>query len=214
MRSVKMSKSGTFHPSHGDEGTQTGDWSPLARRVVTIALVLHFAAILAGALAASPASELERTAAELFAGYHQLIDQGYGYRYYAPEPGPTPVVTATIRFTDGRPEETIRLPQRGLLPRLRYQRQLALANHLVTDFEEARRGTGDGARSAFARSYARHLSRAQPGCAAVTLYAQAHLIPDPRQVGDTLRGGENVDIDAEAFYTVPERIGEFPCDAF
>ena len=39
-------------------------------------------AILAGALAAPPASILERQVARFFSPYHQAIDQGYGYRYY------------------------------------------------------------------------------------------------------------------------------------
>ena len=78
---------------------------------------------------------LERAVADVFAPYHQVVDQGYAYRYYAPEPGPTPVVTASIHYADGRPEETVRLPARGTLPRLRYQRQLALANHLMSDFD-------------------------------------------------------------------------------
>ena len=47
-------------------------------------LVFHIAAVVAGALAAQPSSPTERAAADLFAAYHQAIDQGYGYRYYAP----------------------------------------------------------------------------------------------------------------------------------
>ena len=147
-----------------------------------------------------------------FAAYYQVLDQGYAYRYYAPEPGPTPIVTATIRFADGRPEQIVRLPERGVWPRLRYQRQLALAYHLVADFEEARH-RDDGESSADARSYARHLARAHPGCSSVTLYIQVHLIPDPEAVREALgRGRGRVDIDADEFYTTPERIGEFPCD--
>jgi hypothetical protein len=213
MNVGKVGKSDTVNADGRDRG-----WSPWARRVVTAALLFHFAAVLAGALGAPPSSPLERAIADAFAPYHQVLDQGYSYRYYAPEPGPTPVVTAKIRFDDGRPEETVRLPERGVWPRLRYQRQLALANHLVSDFEEARSATGDGQQSVWARSYARHLARTRKakGCASVTLYAQAHLIPDPGRVREALEhadgGSSPVDIDAEEFYTTPERIGEFPCD--
>src|SRR5262249_16296186 len=107
---------------------------------------------------------------------------------------------------------TVRLPRRGILPRLRYQRQLALANHLTDDFAAARRATGDGSNSAWARSYARHLARARPGCASGTLFTQLHLIPDPPQVREALEQKRPVDLDAEEYYTAPERIGEFPCD--
>jgi hypothetical protein len=210
MAGGKLSKSDTNPPD--DRG---GRWPVWARRVVSVVLAVHLVALLTAALAAAPSSPLERALAEVFSGYHQAIDQGYAYRYYAPEPGPTPVVTARLRYGDGRPEETVRLPERGVWPRLRYQRQLALANHLVADFEEARRaGAGEG-RSVWARSYARHLARARRGCATVTLYAQAHLIPDPARVREALEArSSGVDIDAEEFYTAPERIGEFPCDGF
>lgn len=212
MRGVKVGKFGT--PEAGSDGSPSGAWPPWVRRTVTAVLMFHIVAVLAGALAAAPSSPLERAAANLFGTYYQVIDQGYAYRYYAPEPGPTPVVTATIRYDDGRPEASVRLPQRGLWPRLRYQRQLALANHLTADFEQARRTTGDGGRSVYARSYARHLARSRPGCATVTLFTQSHLIPDPVRVAEDLEAGRSVDIDGEEFFTVPERIGEFPCDAF
>jgi hypothetical protein len=191
---------------------QDGAWPARARRLVTAALLFHGAAVLAGALAAPPSSSVERAVADVFAPYYQVVDQGHAYRYYAPEPGPTPVVTASIRFADGRPEKAVRLPTRGTFPRLRHQRQLALANHLMADFEKARRITGEGSQSAYARSYARHLARSHAGCASVTLYGQVHLIPDPRQVYEAIAAGKAVDIDAEEYFTAPELIGEFPCD--
>jgi hypothetical protein len=189
-------------------------WPVWARAVVSVALLFHIAAIVAGALAATPSSALERSAAQVFAPYHQAIDQGYAYRYYAPEPGPTPIAIARIQYRDGRPEETVRLPDRDVKPRLLYQRQLALANHLAEDFEAARSMTGDGSRSRWARSYARHLAKTRPGSASITLLIQSHLIPDPERVRQELAapGTTHVDLDAEEFYTTPERIGEFPCD--
>ena len=57
--------------------------------------------------------ELEQSIAEVFTPYFDLVDLGYSYRYYA-EPPPTPVVTATLEFGDGRPEETVRLPGRDV----------------------------------------------------------------------------------------------------
>lgn len=90
-------------------------WPVWARSVVSVMLVMHIAAVLSGAFAAAePASALERRIADVFFSYHQVIDQGYTYRYYAPEPGPTPVVTAKIHYSDGRPDEELRLPDAGL----------------------------------------------------------------------------------------------------
>jgi hypothetical protein len=222
LAGTKSGKSDTVNPvnpiAKGDVDATPGGspWPAWARRLVSAVLLFHVLAILLGALAAPPSSVLERDVVRLFAPYHQLIDQGYAYRYYAPEPGPTPIATATIRYADGRADEVVRLPDRGARPRLRYQRQLALANHLIADFEAAREVTGDGSRSPWARSYARHLARARPGSTSVILYAQSHLIPDPERVREALSapGRPRVDLDAEEFYTTPERIGEFPCDAF
>jgi hypothetical protein len=190
-------------------------WPVWARRLVSLALLVHFAAILAGAWAASPSSPLEQGIAQVFAPYYQALDQGHAYRYYAPEPPPTPVVTATIRFQDGRPDATVRLPERGTWPRLRYQRQLALAYLLFEDFVAAREHAGEGRLSRWARSYARHLGKVYPGSSSVTLYVQMHLIPDPERVRASLAGPRSarVDLDDEEFYTTPERIGEYPCDA-
>jgi hypothetical protein len=171
--------------------------------------------VVAAALSAPPSSPLERAVADLFHHYYELLDQGYAYRYYAPEPPPTPVVEAHLHFGDGRSDRVVRLPDRSLKPRLRYQRQLALANHLFVEYSQAKESASaehtphDGL---WAGSYARHLGVAH-GCSAVTLYVKLHTIPDPAQVR-TLRGGpSHFDLDAEELYTVPERIGDFPCDA-
>ena len=212
----KVSKFNADSPEGPDRLRPERGWPGWARGLVSVGLLIHGTALLAGALAAPPSSILEQALAHPFARYFQWIDQGYTYRYYAPEPPPTPIATATIHYADGRPDETIRLPDRTVRPSLRYQRQLALANHLVVDFETARAMTGDGARSTWARSYARHLARSHPGSATITLFTQTHLIPDPERVRQELAapGHPRVNLDAEEFYTTPERIGEFPCDDF
>ena len=154
-------------------------WPGWARGLVTAGLIYHMAAVAAGALGVPPSSLLERRIADLFTPYHDLVDQGYAYRYYA-EPPPTPVITATLRFGDGRPAEVVRLPARSLPgPRMRHQRQLALANALFADVQDAKQRWGDGNRSRLAGAYARHLCSTHAGCTEVTLHAQQHLIPDP-----------------------------------
>ena len=84
-------------------------WPGWAKVVVSLLLLYHMAAVLAGAVAVPPSSELEQSVADKFAAYFAVMDMGYSYRFYA-EPPPTPVVTATLQFGDGRPEETVRLP--------------------------------------------------------------------------------------------------------
>ncbi len=200
----------------GPDKGSTEAWPVWARWAVTGVIVFHFVALLAAALGATPPfSMLERAVANQFVPYYDLIDQGYAYHFYAPEPPPTPVILATVHYTDGRPDETVRIPERGVSPRLRYQRQLALATWLFSDFQEARM-QGDGSRSRLAQAYARHLCHTRPGCSSVTMRSQIHRIPALPDIVERLRShrGEVVDLDAEEFYDVPEWIGDYTCDAF
>ena len=145
-----------------DRGRCPAPWPGWARVAVSAALLFHMGAVLGGALGVPPSSLLEQSIAEVFTPYYDLVDLGYSYRYYA-EPPPTPVVTATLEFGDGRPEETVRLPGREVAgPRMRHQRQLALANALFMDVQEAKERTGDSSKSRLARAYARHLCLTRP----------------------------------------------------
>ena len=63
--------------------------------------------------------------------------------------------------------------QRGRLATLALSTPVGVANHLMNDYTEARRSTGDGSRSHYARSYARHLALTHPGCQTITLRAVA-----------------------------------------
>jgi len=191
-------------------------WPVWAQVAVSAALLFHFGAVLGGALGVPPSSLLEQSVAEVFTPYHDLVDLGYSYRYYA-EPPPTPVVTATLGFVDAQPEETVRLPGRELVgPRMRHQRQLALANALVMDVLEAKERTGDSSKSRLARAYARHLCLTRRNCRIVTLHFQHHLIPDPEQVREAIRSpaAARFDLFAESLFTTPEWIGEYQCDGF
>jgi hypothetical protein len=190
-------------------------WPVWARSLVSLVLLLHLTAILAGAVSVPPSSELLRGIASRFAHYYELIDQGYGYRYYT-EPPPTAVIEARLRFGDGRGERVVRLPDPAQRPRLRYQRHLALAHHLFEDFSLAKAAPGGPTPSRWAASYARHLCRANPGCSGVTLYLVMHLIPDLQLIRETASrpGAPPVDVNQERFFTVPERIGDYSCDDF
>ncbi len=198
----------------GKAGGSRGVWPLWAKVGVTLVLLFHAAAIWTGLWAGEPSSPLQQGMARAFRPYFGLIDQGYTYRYYAPEPPPTPVVTAVVRYPGGRTED-VRLPDRATRPRMLYQRELALANHLLADVEDARHAGADPGRSRWAQSYARHLGRTHPGAESVTLFVQMHLIPDPGRVLEQIEAkGKAPDLDdPDQFYTVPERIGEFPCGA-
>jgi hypothetical protein len=171
--------------------------------VVSVGLVFHLAAMVAIALAGRPASTLEAALAEPFAPYAELIHQGHTHRYYAPVPPPTPIVTAEVRDAEGRVVARRRLPDRATRPRLRYQRELALAYHLFADHQLA---ASAGRRGIWGPSYARHLLARTPGGVSVTLWVQQHLVPDLVR----LRGEGPIDPDDEQFYTVPEVVVRYP----
>ncbi|QEH32498.1 hypothetical protein OJF2_09750 [Aquisphaera giovannonii] len=189
-------------------------WPRWARIVASLAILYHMAAVVAGAVGVPPSSPLERRFADTFAAYHDLVDQGYAYRYYA-EPPPTPVAAAVVRFGDGREDVTVRLPDRSLgWPLMRHQRQLALANALFNDVQGARRSGGEATLSRLGRAYARHLGHAYPGSRSVTLHVQQHLIPSPEHVRRSAAapGGRGFDLFDEDLFTSPEWVGDYPCD--
>ncbi len=198
------------------DGEMPASWPGWARVAVSAGLLFHFGAVLAGALGVPPSSLLEQSIAEFYTPYHELMDLGYSYRYYA-EPPPTPVVTAKLEFGDGRPAETIRLPGREWRgPRMRHQRQLALANSLFNAVLEAKERTGDASKSRLVWAYARHLCSTRPHCRSVTLHLQQHLIPEWELVRDAIRspGAPRFDLFADSLFTTPEWIGEYACDSF
>ncbi|HEU5117146.1 MAG TPA: hypothetical protein VFT74_10815, partial [Isosphaeraceae bacterium] len=109
-------------------------WPLGARVLASVTLGVHLLAMLSVALSGAPASSLEQRFSSLFAPYIDAINQGHVHRYYAPAPPPTPIALAEIRFGDAKPPRTIRIPDRSVRPRIRYQRQLALAYHLFEEF--------------------------------------------------------------------------------
>jgi hypothetical protein len=213
QRGTDQARATTGEPPGGTTPT-AAVWPPWVRVVVTLVLIFHIVAVVAASAGSvPPTSSLQQRVARAFVWYYDLIDQGYAYHFYAPEPPATPVVLATVHFADGRPDEVLRLPQRGVRPRLRYQRQLALATWMFLDYQEAFMIGGDGAKSRWAQAYARHLCRTHPGCSSVTLHVKMHRIPDLREVAARIESRDRVDIDSEEYYDVPQWIGDFTCDA-
>ncbi len=190
-------------PSPRPDADTSPPWPTWARALVSAVLVFHFAAMLAIALAGRPASVLEGEAASLFGRYAEAIHQANAHRYYAPAPPPTPIALAEIRDAGGQILATRRIPDRATRPRIRYQRELALAYHLYNNAMAVRNGS---AAVPLAPAYARHLIAVTPNAASVTLRVQQHLVPDLVR----LREEGAIDPDDARFFTVPERIGDFP----
>lgn len=207
------SKKSAATAENGD-GPAAATWPAWAKIVVGLLLAWHLAAIFVGALATPPSPALVRALADRFQRYFQVVDQGYSYRYYAPDPPPTPVVTATLRFADGS-EREVRFPDRSLRPRLLYQRHLNLAHDIHRDHNEAKFATGGRETSRLARAVARSLCR-EHGCESVTIWTRFHMVPAIEMVRENRArpGSPRLDLDDERFFSAPERVGEFTCDEF
>jgi hypothetical protein len=192
-------------------------WPAWAEDIVSLLVVAHLTALAAGALGTPPMSLLEASVARFFRPYFGLVDMGYSYRFYAPEPTPTAVILATLHFRDGS-EQTVRIPDRRQSGKLTHQRTMALANTLMLDSEAVRRGFAGHQADRWARSYARHLGllHRERGCVRVTIALQMHLIPELERARRILAPARSagLDLDAAEFFTQPERIGEFPCGDF
>jgi hypothetical protein len=187
-------------------GATKNYWPQPLKWMVSAGLGFHIVAMLAIALAGNPSSELEHRIARPFVPYAVALGLDSTHRYYAPEPPPTPVLTAEIVFDNARASKRIRIPDRDLRPRLRYQRQLALAYHLYMENQQRMAGQEPGD---WARSFARHLFFAYPEATAIVLRAQQHLIPNPEALAERRRLGQTIDPEAPESYTLPEVVGEF-----
>ena len=146
-------------------------WPPWVCWLVSGVLLFHITATLACELAGqTDVSVLETDVGLRFWWYVVLIGQEYTHAYFAPDPeNATPVVTARVEFADGRPDREVRIPDRSTRPRIRYVRQIALAWHLTHEWS----APDPIRRSYWARSYAKHLCRAHPGCAGQAVRALA-----------------------------------------
>jgi hypothetical protein len=174
-------------------------WPTWAKLLASLAIGWQVASLLAAEFGQpASASPLEHAIYEKFQPYYQLVDQGLAHRFYS-DIGPTPILLAELRFDDGTPTRTVRIPDRSVRPRVQYQRQLALANAVLME-------------PRWAQSFAHHLCRREPGCVGVTIRIQEHRNPSPFQLIEAAESGEGpLDADSEEFYDIPRLIGDFPC---
>ena len=191
-------------------------WSAGARFLASIAIAVHvFAVFVAPWSAPPPSSQLAVRCADLVAPYLHAAFLNHGYRFFAPDPGPSHLVRYQLEMPDGATvEERFPDPERHW-PRLWYHRHFMVSESVfnVTEpyiavppegsspeerdrFLRAREST-----DRFVASIARYLLR-QQGAQRAKLFLQAHVIPAPWDVADGMR------LDDESLYE--ERpLGEF-----
>jgi hypothetical protein len=167
------------------------------RRLVSLCILYHVAAIIVAPAAVAPSSEIVQVAWRAFRPYLQFFYLNHGYHYFAPEPSSSTLVGYTLEFEDGK-TETGRFPHRGIAPRLLYHRHFMLTEFLgfVDDDDE----------QPWHRSYARHLCKTY-NAKKVSLSRITHLLPTAQGI----REGRTLN-DSEGFTEVP--LGSYSWDDF
>jgi hypothetical protein len=147
-----------------------GGWYLLA----SLAIAFHLLAVWVAPFSVPPSSPFAGTMAMALRPYLDVAFLNHGYKFFAPDPGPTHLVRYELEMPDGS-KQAGRFPDlKTQWPRLLYHRHMMLSERLDGP-PEASWTQG------FARSYAEHL-RARHGARKVTLYLVTHALPYPGQV--------------------------------
>jgi hypothetical protein len=161
---------------------------------ISLVLVFHLAAIIIAPAAAGPPSQLIESGWKFFGPYLQFLYLDHGHRFFAPEPGPSTLVSYVAEREDG----TIvsgRIPDRSIVPRLLYHRYFMLTEHMNQAPEPLQQ--------IWYRSYAEHVGH-KYGAARVSLTKQTHWLPTMEMVRDGMK------LDDPASYE-EQPLGVFPC---
>jgi hypothetical protein len=165
---------------------------PLVWRLsFSVLLVVHLLAVLAGPWSFAPLrSDLAGLCYASLKPYVEVLGLNNGYRFFAPEPGPSHLIRYDLEMPDGTHQGGVFPDLANEQPRLRYHRHFMLSEFLNSlDVPGGRTELAE----AYAESYAMHLKH-QYQAAHVTLYMRRHRLPTMAEV----RGGAR--LDDEKFY--------------
>ena len=110
-------------------------WSATLRVTVSIALIVYLFIVIAAPATTHPdsQSELTRPIAQTLRPIHQSLYLGHGYRFFAPNPGPSHIIQYSIETKDGNQIEG-KFPDRNQhWPRLLYHRWFMLSESLFSE---------------------------------------------------------------------------------
>jgi hypothetical protein len=142
--------------------------------VTSVLILLHLTAVWVAPFSVPPSSPLAQTIAGWFRPYVEGAFLNHGYKFFAPDPGPTHLVRYELELADGTKQTGIFPNLKEQWPRLLYHRHMMLSERL--DGPPQAYWIGD-----FSRSYAQHLLDERQA-RSVTLYLVTHALPSPTQV--------------------------------
>jgi len=155
--------------------------NPWLRRVLTLFLLVHVSAVCVPPISVEPASLLS---SYLWTGLQPYIEATFldhGYRFFAPEPGPSHLIRYDLQLPDGSHREGIFPNLAEEWPRLLYHRHF-----MLSEFVNSLGSYRSDAELPYAKSYAQHLLH-KHGAEQVTLYLRRHAIPTPEQILDGMQ---------------------------
>lgn len=165
-------------PADPPAAETVGPPRPAVRAVVSLLVALHVAAVFIGPWAMEPSSGLARGFAGVFRPYMDVLSLGNGYRFFAPEPGPSHLVRYELTLDDGTLVEGAFPDRTRHWPRLLYHRYFMLSEFVNTlagpELDNPRA-------KVYAQGYARHLAD-QYNAKTVKLYLRRHYVPRPGEV--------------------------------
>jgi hypothetical protein len=160
----------------------TGVPRPWVRRAVSVLVLLHVVAVFVGPWAMPPSSMLASHVGRTFQPYLDVLALGNGYRFFAPEPGPSHLIRYEITLDNGAVKQGEFPSRADQWPRLLYHRYFMLTEFVNT----LSAGPQDGRADAYARAYAQHLA-AVNDAKSVKLYLRRHYVPRVEEVQRGMR---------------------------
>ena len=169
-------------------------WPPAVRMVVSLCLLVYFAAVIVPPLAGPPpASGLAMAALQPLRPLVGALFLGHGYRFFAPNPGPGHSIQWTMKMADGSTRQGS-IPDRDAdWPRLLYHRRFMISEKIAAfvpppDAPADVRQQSRGDWQPLVKDVAGHLLHRYGG-AQVTLQMTEHYLPDPEELIRTEQGG-------------------------
>ena len=154
------------------------------RAAISVLIALHVLAVFIGPWAMPPqTSELAVTCARIFQPYLEIMGLANGYRFFAPEPGPSHLVRYEITRDDGQQIEGVFPDRQQHKPRLLYHRYFMLSEFINT--LENPSGPPNNLQ-AYSQSYAEHLMH-EHQAQSIKLYLRRHYIPRMSEVREGMK---------------------------